>query len=188
MKTKNVMLTLGALIVSAFAFAGNGSKLVVVSQQAGTYKVIYSGETAGKVTMKIYDNNGREIFAETTKGMSKFIRPVNFSGMEAGTYSIEVIDNNGKQVQTVNYEIATSVASTLKGVHVSKLQNGKYLLSVVGNSNDQINVQIFDGNDNLVHDKSQTVNGDLGLVYNLKQIENPVFTITDNSGAKYTVK
>ena len=188
MKTKNVILTLGALIVSAFAFADNGSKLVVVSQpQAGAYKVIYAGETAGKVTMKIYDINGREIFAETTK-MSKFIRPVNFSGMEAGTYSIEVTDNNGKQVQNVNYTAETTIASTLKGVHISKLQNGKYLLSVAGNSNDQINVQIFDGNDNLVHDNNQTVNGQLGLVYNLKQVENPVFTVTDNSGAKYTVK
>jgi len=41
-----------------------------------------------------------------------------------------------------------------------------------------INVQIFDGNDNLIHNESLVVNGKLGVVYNLKAVQGePTFLV-----------
>src|SRR5882672_9014220 len=111
MKTKNVVLTMVAVIVaSALTFAATpASKVAVVSQNNSVYKLIYEGATAGKVTLKIYDNNSNVIFTETKKGLSKFILPLNFAGLEQGEYSIEITDDAGKQIQKVNHTITENV-------------------------------------------------------------------------------
>src|SRR5258708_30217587 len=153
MKTKKTVLTLAAIVMSVFAFAANPSKMAVINQQKSeTIKVFYEGAVAGRVTLKIYDNLGNEVFAETIKGLSKFMRPLNFSGMEPGVYSIEITDENGKQVQKVNYVTAsenvegTNETTSIKALHVSKLQDGKYLVSVANEGTEQINIRIFDTN------------------------------------------
>ncbi len=59
-KTKNVVLSaLVALVVSVSAFAGEpvNSRLVVVNQKSGLFRVIYEGTKAGRVSMKIMDEN-----------------------------------------------------------------------------------------------------------------------------------
>jgi hypothetical protein len=176
MKTKNVVLTMVAMILaSAFTFATTPSKVAVIGQASeGVYKVIYEGATAGKVTLKIYDNNSNVIFTDVKNGLSKFILPLNFNGLEQGEYSIEVTDANGTQTQKVSYAVKT--VAPVKAVHVTKLQDGKYLMSAA--TNGDINVQIFDGNDNLIHNESIAVNGKLGLVYNLKGVQGePTFLV-----------
>jgi len=166
------------MVASAFTFATTpASKVAVVNQNnSGVYKVIYEGATTGKVTLKIYDNSSNVIFSETKKGLSKFIQPLNFNGLEQGEYSIEITDETGTQIQKVNYAIANTATATAKGVHITKLQEGKYLMSAATMGN--INVQIFDGNDNLIHNESLVVNGKLGVVYNLKAVQGePTFLI-----------
>src|SRR5258708_3274653 len=93
------------MIASAVTFAATPtSKVVVVNQtNSEVFRVIYEGVTAGKVTLKIYDNNSNVIFSETTKGLLKFMRPLNFAGLEQGEYSIEITDETGTQIQKVNY-------------------------------------------------------------------------------------
>ncbi len=203
MKTKNVVLTVAAVIVaSAFAFAAEPtSKIVVVNQNnSEIFKVIYEGTTAGKVTLKVYDSKGNELLAETTRGLSKFMRPVNFAGMESGEYSIEITDANGTQAKKVNYKISSKAAeienlsvkneSSIKSVHITKLQGeGKYLMSVITDGTKKINVRIFDATENLLHNESVTVNGSIGLVYNLKEVQGqPTFLVVDNTGNKKVVK
>jgi len=203
MKTRNVVLTVAAVIVaSAFAFAGNpASKVVVVNQNnSEIFKVIYEGTIAGKVTLKVYDNKGNQLLTETTKGLSKFMRPVNFGGMEAGEYSIEITDANGTQSQKVSYKIGNRAdalensfvrnESSITGVHITKLQgDAKYLMSVSTEGTKRINVRIFDGSDNIVHNENVTVNGSTGLVYNLKEVQGqPTFLVIDNAGNKKVIK
>src|SRR5437868_11556472 len=105
MKTKSTVMTLVAMIVSVFAFAVNPlSKMAVIGQQnSGTFKVYYESASAGKVTLKVYDHSSKEIFYETIKGLSKFMRPLNFEGLNAGVYTIEISDENGIQTEKVNY-------------------------------------------------------------------------------------
>lgn len=203
MKTRNVVLTVAAVIVaSTFTFAGNPtSKVVVVNQNnSEIFKVIYEGTTAGKVTLKVYDSNGNQLLSEITSGLDKFMRPVNFSGMQPGEYSIEITDNNGKHTQKVNYKIANRESaietasvkneSSIKTVYITKLKEaGKYLMSVTTEGTKKINVRIFDGVDNLLHSEVVTVNGSAGLVYNLKQVDGqPTFLLIDNDGNKKVVK
>lgn len=192
MKTKNTVLTLAAMVVSAVVFATNPlSKMAVIGQQkTGTYKVYYESPSAVKVTLKVYDNSSKEIFSETIKGLNKFMRPLNFAGMDAGVYTIEITDENGSQIEKVNYvsEVQNS-ETTIKAFHVCKLQDGKYLVSVANEGSENINISVFDNNDNLLHTENRTVNGGLGLVYNFKQVAGqPVFVITDNAGKNHTVK
>ena len=96
MKTKNVVvsaLVALSMTVSAFASEPVSSKLVVLNPKAGIFKVIYEGAKAGKVSMKITDQLGNQLFAETIRSISGFSRPVNFDGMAEGTYTIEIPEN-----------------------------------------------------------------------------------------------
>ncbi len=196
MKTKNVVLTLAAVIVaSVFTFAAEPSSQVAVINQnnSGVYKLIYVGSIAGKVTVTIYDSNNNVLFSESTRGLSKFMRPLNFNGLEHGEYSIEITDANGTQVQKVNYNTSkiaiaekTAVANEIavKTIHITKLQgSGKYLMSAAGNG--KINVLIFDSNDELIHDEKVTINGSLGLVYSMKEVQGePTFRVIDIASNK----
>jgi len=190
MKTRNVVLTVAAVIVaSTFAFAGTPtSKVVVVNQNnSEVFKVIYEGTLVGKVTLKVYDQSGKLLVMETTQGLSKFMRPVNFAGMEPGEYNIEITDANGTQSQKVNYKIGSVSAlaenNSIKSVHITKLQgDSRYLVSVKTDGTKQVKVSIFDGSENLVHAENVTVNGAAGLVYNLKRVQGqPTFLVADNA-------
>jgi hypothetical protein len=106
--------------------------------------------------------------------------------MEPGEYTIEIADESGKQIQKVNYRNETSV----KSVHVSKIaEEGKYLLAIANKGSEQINIRIYDGAGNQVHDENMTITGNFGLVYNLKQVSGtPTFEITDKTGNTKVIK
>jgi len=156
--------------------------------------LIYVGSIAGKVTVTIYDSNNNVLFSESTRGLSKFMRPLNFNGLEHGEYSIEITDANGTQVQKVNYNAVSKIAVAekvgvvneiaVKAIHITKLQeSGKYLMSAAGNG--KINVLIFDSNDELIHDEKVTINGSLGLVYKMKEVQGePTFRVIDVASNK----
>ena len=184
---KNVLLVaLVAMSMSVLASNEPGSKVVVISQESGVFKVIYENAKGGKVTMTISDKNGNVLFKEGIKTVNGFSRPINFSGMELGVYTITITDENGKQIQTIDYQNNTSV----KYVHVAKIaEEGKYLLAVANEGTEQINVKIFDGENNLVHNENLTVKGNFGLVYNLKQVVGtPTFEVTDKTGNDLLIK
>jgi hypothetical protein len=90
--------------------------------------------------------------------------------MEEGEYSFEITDDSGTQIQKVTYTSSTEEATTVaKAVHITKLQDGKYLMSA--ETKGKINVQIFDGENNLIHDKNFAVDGKFAVVYNLKDVQ-----------------
>ncbi len=187
MKAK-FFITALIVLVSAVTFANGNDRprVAVVSQKnPASFKVIYAGEKVGNVKMTILNEKGEVLFSETTKGVSGFMRPVNFAGMTAGEYTIEVSDENGKEVQKVMYGSAT-----LEQVHVAKIaESGKYLLSVGGQGKDEISVRIFDGAHNLVHSEELLINGNYGMVYNLKAVQGtPTFEVMDNLGNVRTIR
>ena len=136
--------------------------------------------------MTILNHEKEVVFTETTKNVDGFIRSVNFTQMDPGEYTVEIADKSGKQTQKVVY----AEKAPLLNVHISKIAvEGKYLLSVTNSGANRINVQIFDGTDNLVHNESTTINGNYGLVYNLKGVEGvPTFEVSDKTGIIHTVK
>lgn len=187
MKTKLIVSALLVALVTGVAAAADpvGPKVVIINQkEAGVFKVIYEGAQAGKVNLKIADQDGVTLFRETLNNVDRFIRPVNFKNMETGEYTIEVSDAFGKFVQKVNYKIEQAESI----VHIAKIAgDNKYLLSVA--SGTDISVKIFDGQNNLVHSESREINGNLGLVYNLKDVSGvPTFEVRDNAGNTKVVK
>lgn len=183
MKTKSVVFALVMALVSVAALAADpvGPKMVVVNQKdPSTFKVIYEGTQTGKLTLRILDSEGKKVVAETISGVDGFMRTVNFGGMAAGEYTIEVIGVNGKQVQKINYQPLTEEGA----IHVARLSEGnKYLLAVANTK--QVNVKIYDGTNNLVHDQNVAVNGSLGLVYDLSKISGaPKFEVSNATETK----
>jgi hypothetical protein len=182
MKTKSVLMV-ALMAMSVSVFAANepvNSRIAVLTQESGIFKVIYESVKAGKVTLTITDRDGNVVYKEGIKTVNGFIRPVNFNGMDLGVYTIAIADATGEQIQTVNYQSDFGV----KHAHVARIaEEGKYLLAVASQGAGQINVKIFDGENNLVHNQNLAVNGDFGLVFNLKQVVGtPSFEVTDNRG------
>ena len=106
MNTKNIVLSVAVTLAAlSFAFAEPTSKMVVMpSQKSEVFNVIYEGASAGKVVLEITDRNGNLLLSETTTGLSKFKRPINFTDMESGVYTITTKDAHGVIKQTVNYQ------------------------------------------------------------------------------------
>lgn len=194
MKMKNVILASIVMLSSTFAFAESpSSKFAVVAGKEGSvFKVIYEGSTVGNVLLTIYNENGSIVYAETIKGMDKFIRPVNFDGMVDGEYNIEISDANGKQAQKVSVGSTVNFKkkSAVKGAHVAKVgTDNKFLVSIANNGGEEINVRILDGDSNVIFSENISAAGDFAKVYSLKQVQgNPTFEITSTDGYSKIVK
>jgi hypothetical protein len=183
MKIKSVVFALMMALVSVAAFAADpvGPKMVVVNQKdPATFKVIYEGLQTEKLTLRILNSDGKRVVAETISGVDGFMRTVNFAGMTAGEYTIEVSGSTGKKTQKINYQPLTEEGA----IHIAKLASeNKYLLTV--SNTKAVNVKIYDGTNNLVHDQNLDVNGSLGLVYDLRKISgSPKFEVSNATETK----
>lgn len=194
MKTKSLFFA-ALILVSAVASAAGKDEprrtgmVIVPVKGTEVFKVIYKGESAGKVKLNIYDSNTKLILTETFSGIDGFICPLNFAGLEAGEYTIELIDATGKKSAKVTY----NTRKNAKHVHVSKVSAlaDKYLLSVVNTSaaSDEINVKIYDANSNLVYSETKEVKGHFAQVYNLKdQSGSYTFEVSDKTGNIKTIE
>ena len=154
---------------------------VVPVKGSEVFKVIYKSETSGKVKLNIYDAQSRVIMSETFIGVDGFILPVNFRGLQFGEYTIELIDANGKRVEKINYVSAKSEPAANKSIaHVSKLTDGRFLLSVV-KPNAKVNVRIY-SDDTLVYNETTAVSGDFAQVFKVDATKGFTFRIADANG------
>lgn len=193
MKTKSLFFAAFVLVSSLAVAAGkdeprNIGMAVVPVKGSETFKVIYKGETAGKVRLNIYNSASRIILSETFNSTQGFIVPVNFAGLEAGEYTIELIDAAGKKVEKVTYgvkEVSTKIA------HISNIDkaNGKFLLSVVNPTAGGVSVRIYDAQNNLIHSETRVVSGDFAKVYKLNPAATSLtFEVSDNTGKIKTAR
>jgi hypothetical protein len=196
MKTKSLFFAAFVLVSSLAVAAGkdeprNTGMAIVPVKGSETYKVIYKGETTGRVKLNIYNSASRVILTETFNSTQGFIVPVNFTGLEAGEYTIELIDASGKRIEKV---IFGAIKPSKKIAHVSNIdkQNGKFLLSVANTTPGQeINVKIYDAQNNLLHNESRTVNanGDFATIYKLSPGSSSLtFEVSDNAGKIKTAR
>ncbi len=186
MKTKSLFLT-ALVLVSAVAFAAgkdeprNTGMAVIPVKGSEIFKLVYKGETTGKVRLNIYDSQSQRILTQSFTGVDGFICPLNFSALKPGEYTIELVDAAGKQTEKIVY----AKENRLKFVHISRINDadGKYLLSVSNKSAGAINVRIFDAKNNLIFAETKEVKGDFAQVYNLSNISKAyTFQVTDDAG------
>lgn len=173
--------------VTAIAEEPSTIKVVVINQRnTGVFKVIYQAEQASDVKLTIYNVNGTIVYQERVSETNGFSRPVNFKGMRHGVYTIEVVDNQSQRVHRIEY----ANESIVKNVHVARInETGKYLVAAADQHGEEVNVKIYDGMSNLVHNQNVVLTGNYAMVYNLKGVKGtPTFEVTDNTGNVKTVK
>ena len=195
MKTKTSFLFAVALMVAGSVFANDSSTQMVVvnGTDASIIKVIYKSETSENVRMKIYNEAGNVVYAHTIKVVNGFMLPINLARLAFGEYTIEIAGKSGVQSKKIKYGVEVAQAranSVLKTVHVSKVADqNKYIMSIINEGSQWINVKIFDGSDTLIHSESRMIKGNNGLVYTLEQIVGiPTFEVTDKTGVTQVIK
>jgi hypothetical protein len=192
MKTKSLFLAALVVLSSAVAFAGKEEPrttglAVVPVKGSEIYKVIYRGESVGKVKLNIYNAGGILLLTQTFNSVDGFILPVNFSGLTAGDYTIELVDASGKKVEKVSF----AAESNIKHVHVTRLSGGqnKFLVSIANGGKERVNLRIYDSAGNLLHTENKLISGDFAQVYNLTKVsEHYTFEVTDAGGNTRSIK
>jgi len=192
MKTKSLFLAALVVFSSAVAFAGKEEPrktglAIVPVKGSEIFKVIYKGESVGKVKLNIYNAKGQLLLSQNFNGVDGFILPVNFAGLASGDYSIELIDAAGKKVEKVSYHTKQNI----KHVHVSRMANedNKFLVSVANSGKEMITLKIYDGANNLLHTENREIAGDFAQVYKLGvSSENYTFEVIDEAGNIRSVK
>jgi hypothetical protein len=192
MKIKSLFLAMLVVFSSAVVFAGkdeprNTGLAVVPVKGSEMFKVVYKGESVGKVKFNIYDSNGRLIMAHSINGVSGFILPVNFAGLPSGEYTIELTDAFGKRTE----KVILNPTRILSNVHVAKIgtEENKFLLAISNRGEQSINLRIYDGNDDLMHSETRAINGDFAQVYKLTRTSpHYTFVVTDKDGNAKTMR
>jgi hypothetical protein len=194
MKARSLFLAALVTVVTLATAVGkdvprNTGLVVVPVKGSEVFKVIYKGETTGRVKLNIYNASSRIIFSESINVGDGFICPLNFAGLEPGEYTLELVDVTGaKKVEKVKYLTSTA---TSKNVHVSKLvkEDGKFLVAVTNAGTEKINVRIYDGANNLVHSESREVKGDFAQLYTIKNVTGGLtFEVSDDAGYTKTIR
>jgi hypothetical protein len=194
MKTKSLLFAVLVWIGGVASAIGKDEPrmtgmTIVPVKGSEVFKVIYRGESVGKVKLNIYNSKTKLILTETFNGVDGFICPLNFAGLDTGEYTIELVDAAGKKVEKITYTTKRSI----QHVHINKIDNetGKYLLSVVYTpfSANEINIKIYDSKDNLVHTEVKEIKGDFAQVYKLKdKFGSYTFEVSDRTGKIKTIR
>ncbi|MCU0418134.1 MAG: hypothetical protein MUC38_00635 [Cyclobacteriaceae bacterium] len=193
MKTKNVVAIALAMIVSLTAWAKPGKpQMVVISQKAGVFKVIYERGVSSLITLRVFNAAGKQVFAEDINSKNGFSRPLNFVGMPAGTYKIQIEDNAIVQTEYVKVVSGNVVAQGKNAVniHVAKTTDRtKYLVAKGSGEAEELAVRIYDGDFQLVLEDSRMFAPNSALVYDLRNVRGtPTFEIADLKGNVKKVK
>ncbi|MBX2896018.1 MAG: hypothetical protein KF763_11280 [Cyclobacteriaceae bacterium] len=189
---KALRLLLAGVLVSSSAFAGvvdepASAEGVAVTHVTGSsvLKVYYTSVQVGDVKISILDKKNRNVYSETLKKVSGFVRPYNLSGLAAGEYTVVIADKNGVRKEQVDY----SAGKIDKLINIMRLpEEGKFLLSVKSKASDIINVNVYDQDNRLIHSQVRDIKNDFAEVLNLKEINQFTIEISDSQGILKTLK
>ena len=188
MKTVNVII-FALVSFSSSLFAESPSTMAVIpNATSGIYKVCYKGAEAGKVKLSIVGANNEVVFSEVMTNVSSFIRPYNFSQLAEGEYTIVLEDKAGKQVEQISYHL-NKIESTISVSKLAGFEN-KFILTVANTGSADVYVKISDVAGNVLHEQTEIVKGNYGLIYNLDQVKTHGAKVTfevSTSGKTYTV-
>ena len=169
---KKVILTIVALAAGVAVNAQNNVK-VENTVRPSVYNLVYKAEKANKVSVKITDEAGRVILTDEVYGKN-FARPYNFNSVPTGKYNIEVSDKTSSQTVALDHNYAS--IDPIREVAVKPIENNKYELTFIGNQAENVFVNIYDKNNELIHTETIDKKGSFSRVYDLKKINASGYT------------
>ncbi|GJM59524.1 T9SS type A sorting domain-containing protein [Persicobacter diffluens] len=99
---KMLLLAVTAIMMSGATFAAKDSEAkssthvdVIGNGYGRMYKVLYMSAPQDRVTMSIYDEDGRMVVKTSVKGKDGFLKPFRFEDMPAGEYTVVIKDDQG---------------------------------------------------------------------------------------------
>lgn len=165
--------------------ASASSVAVTNSTGSSLFKLYYTANMVDDVKVAILNSSGKVVFSEVVKKTKGFIRPYNFTGLNPGEYSIKIQNASTTNVEKVYY----GAGKVDKLVNVVKLADkGKYLFTVKSFSSDNVNVNIYDEKNQLIHTQRNFIDKEFAEVFNLKNINEFTIEVTDNTGLVRTIK
>lgn len=183
---KRLTLTLAVLVtVIGTAFAtGNDKKdsRVTVLPGQDRYKLIYTGDEATTVKIRVRDENGKLLRTDRIKNETGFMKPYNTKKLNAGTYTFEVTDKYG----VVEQEFTIAPVKETKVMEVRAMDDQKYRLIVKQEEIGPLFVTIYDSKNNILHqEKHQDMDG-FTRIYDLSRFnsENFIFELLDKTSKK----
>ncbi len=144
--------------------------------QSNLYVLSYVGDRSSKVTIAIYNEEDNLIMNEVIRDHTTFHRPYNFSALPYGTYKLEVKDDHGKKVNTIHHKAPIALKKTFVDVDYMGGRDRKLVMKIVNWKKEVINIRIFDQNNRLLHEESNSFKGAFCKVYDVKQTFSNKFT------------
>lgn len=102
-----------------------------------------------------------------------------------GEYAIQIENASGKKIEKVYY----GAGKIDKMVNVVKLSDqGKYLFTVKSKTADNVNVNIYNADNQLIHTQRKFIDKEFAEVFNLKSINAFTIEVTDKNGLVKSIK
>jgi flagellar hook assembly protein FlgD len=157
-----------------------GNKVAIIKSGNG-FKVIYAGKEESKVKVTIYDQEEHVVFAESIISNGGFIRPYNFSELPKGDYKVCVTDHLGEYSENVCNQTKHWLA------HLGKLGHGiNKCIVVIPHQEEvsEIEIQIYDQNQQLVYSEDQSIVSDFAKIYDLQNFEKATIQVVNKSSGE----
>jgi hypothetical protein len=142
------------------------------------YKLIYPVRNAGIVYVKIYDQQGQQVFSDRIRNKNGFMKPYDFSNMPDGNYKFMIKSDGGKIITDVVHKLHEDDLNIALGDTGEK---DAYRLVVTGVKKDPVYVNIYDYKDQLVFEDIVKVGKNFSRVYSFPEnAKDLTFVVTQN--------
>jgi hypothetical protein len=180
---KKLVVMFGVLmIISRVAFAGEvtapKATNTSVSMKGEIVKIFYRSENSDKVKVTIVDAFSKVVFTEEIKRKSSFIRPYNLENLPYGEYTIVLEDKNGRTEEKVMY--AKEVVNVQASI-IHKKESRKAMVTLFSTGETEVTYSVLDINNNVLYSKSEKVNGQAAMSFNLEKVKGAVTVQVSNS-------
>ena len=208
MKTTNfkTMMSKNLMVVSLSAFflvvtigqalaSGKTSVYTKDNSDLSIVSVINPGTQPMSITIE--DDLGSVVYYNKSNvSGSQYFKAFDFSKMEDGNYNLRVRSGNKTLVQPFNVvdgraTMLDQVADNKSFAPTFRFKNNMLKLSYLNLSKDNVEVYLYDNNNNLVHEESLGKDVSLGRIFNFEAAKpgkyQVVLTVGDKNNYTYTV-
>jgi hypothetical protein len=159
---KNILIAAFAMVAGA---ASAQNVAIENSNRPAVYNVVCRSAQPVKAQITVSDLGGETIMVDEVTG-TNFARPYNFENLPFGDYQVAVTTAEGTKNLTINHKDAELV----KNVAIKSMDNSKYQLTVMGNKAENVLVNIYDRERELVYSDVIKTQGNVSRVYDLNRI------------------